>query len=51
VLRGLTGQKQANKDAIAAQVATVNSLEEKLGAVQNQIRSIDGTIALGGCVA
>ena len=51
VLRNLEAQKKQNRDAIAAQKATVTSLQAKLGDVQNQIKAIDATIALGGCVA
>jgi hypothetical protein len=51
VLRNLQAQKKSNKEAITTQTATVQSLQAKLGAVQDQIKAIDGTIALGGCVA
>jgi hypothetical protein len=40
-----------NKDAIAAQTATVKALHDKLGTVQDHIKAIDNTIALGGGVA
>lgn len=51
MLRDLQAKKGANKDAIAAQKLIVIGLEDKLGAIQTQIKAIDGQIALGGCVA
>jgi acetate kinase len=51
VLRNLEAQKKQNKEAIAAQRIVVSGLQAKLGDVQNQIKAIDVTIALGGCVA
>ena len=50
-LDDLQAQKKTSNDAIAAQKATVNAPKDKLGAVQNQIKAIDGQIALGGRVA
>jgi len=50
-LANLQAKKGANKDSIAAQKKTVTGLQDQLGSIQNQIRAIDGQIALGGCVA
>jgi phage-related tail protein len=50
-LRVLQADKKPNKDAIAAQTTVVKGLQDQLGAVQKEISAIDGTIALGGCVA
>ena len=50
-LSKLQARKGANKDAIAAQKKIVVDLQDRLGNVQNEIRAIDGQIALGGCVA
>ena len=51
VLRDLQSKKGPNKAAVADQKAVVSGLEVKLGEVQNQIKAIDGSIQLGGCVA
>lgn len=49
--RKLKAPKGAKQDAIKAQTTVTNALEERLGAVQRQIKGLDGTIALGACVA
>jgi chromosome segregation ATPase len=51
VLRNVQPQKKTNKDAIAGQTATVQDLQDTLGTVQSQIKAIDASITLGGCVA
>jgi hypothetical protein len=50
-LRELKAKKGANLTTITTQTAATNALEDQLGAVHRQINALDGTIALGGCVA
>lgn len=48
-LRDLETQQKANNDAIVTQAATLQGVQDELGSVEEQIRSIDGTLELGGC--
>ena len=50
-LRALESAKKVNRDAVAAQKVVVAGLQTKYAAVLDRIAVIDGTIALGGCLA
>jgi septal ring factor EnvC (AmiA/AmiB activator) len=50
-LRTLESAKKPNRDAVAAQKAVVAGLQTQYAAVLDRIAAIDGTIALGGCLA
>ena len=50
-VRDLEAQIKANTDAIASLNETMQDLQGELRGVHDQIRAIDGTIALGGCTA
>jgi chromosome segregation ATPase len=50
-LRTLKATKVQNQAAIKTQTDITNGLEDQLGVVQRQIKALDATIVLGGCVA
>ena len=50
-LRTLESAKKVNRDAVAAQKVVVAGLQAQYKTVLDRISVIDGTIALGGCLA